>query len=111
MFGWLKKKAVQRSLFKIELATRTLVVISNGVYANIRVTGAPHPSDVSKIKKAQAALTKDIKFALAKGATFEEVRSRIEVAKSKEKEATQGAQIAIANVVGDIAATLPREDL
>ena len=111
MFGWLKKKAAQRSLLKIELATRALVVISNGAYANIRVTGAPHPSDVSEIKKAQGALTNDIKLALAKGATFEEVRSRIELAKSKEKGVTQGAEIAIANVVGDIAAILPREDL
>src|SRR5262245_61076795 len=111
MFGWLKKKATQRSLFKIELTTRTLVVISNGAYATIRVTGAPHPSDVSEIKKAQGALTNDIKLALAKGATFEEVRSRIELAKSKEKGVTQGAETAIANVVGDIAAILPRGDL
>lgn len=98
MFGWLKKKAAQQSLFNVEINTRTLIVVSNRADTAIRSTGAPSPGHTEKVVAAQKSLLVDINLALANGATLDEIGSRIEIAKSKET-VTAGADMAIAHVL------------
>jgi hypothetical protein len=98
MFGWLKKKAAQQSLFNVEINTRTLIVVSNRADAAITSTGAPDSWHIEKVASAQRSLLTDIQLSLANGASLEDVRKRIDLAKSKEP-VTRGAEIAIEHVL------------
>lgn len=98
MFGWLKKKAAQQSLFNVEINTRTPIAVSNRADAEIERTGATDRRGKEAVVAAQKSLLTDIHLALANGASLEEVRSRIESAKSKQS-VTRGAETAIAHVL------------
>lgn len=98
MFGWLKRKAAQQSLFNVEINTRTLIAVSNRADAFIEGAGTTSPAYIEKVKKAQRALLTDIQLALANGATIDEVQSRIEEAKRKEAP-TEGGEMAIEHVL------------
>ena len=98
MFGWLKKKAAQQSLFNVEINTRTLIVVSNRADATTEETGTPDPGRTEEVVAAQRGLLTDIQLALDNGASLEDVRSRIDSAKSKET-VTRGAEMAIAHVL------------
>lgn len=98
MFGWLKKKAAQQSLFNVEINTRTLIAVSNRADAAIEKTGAPEPGRAEDVVAAQRSLLTDIQLALDNGATLEDVQSRIDSAKSKET-VTRGAEMAITHVL------------
>lgn len=98
MFGWLKRKAAQQSLFNVEINTRTLIAVSNRVDAAIQRTGASNSADIQKVANAQNSLLTDIKLALDNGAGVEDVKARIDAAKFKET-LTKGAEMAIAHVL------------
>jgi hypothetical protein len=83
VFSWLKKKAAQQSLFNVEINTRTLILVSNRADASIEETGIPDPGHTKKVVAAQGGLLTDIQLALDNGASLEDVRSRIDSAKSK----------------------------
>lgn len=98
MFGWLKKKAAQQSLFNVEINTRTLIVVANRADAAIEATGAPDPGCTKEVVAAQRALLTDVRLALDNGANLEDVRSRVDSAKSKET-VSRGAEMAITHVL------------
>ena len=106
MFGWLKKKAAQQSLYNVEINTRTLIVVSNRADEAISKTGKPNPACTTEVAAAQKSLLTDIELALANSASFEDVQSRIEVAKSKEA-LTRGAEMAIEHVCNHVTITSP----
>jgi len=98
MFGWLKKKAAQQSLYNVEINTRTLIKVSNRADAAIEETGAPGPGHAEDVVAAQRSLLTDVQLALDNGASLEDVRSRIDSAKSKEA-VTRGAEIALSHIL------------
>jgi hypothetical protein len=102
MLNWLKKRAAKQSLFNVEINARTLIVVSNKAETSIAETGATTPKLIEKVVSAQKSLLGCIYLALANGASFEEVCTRIDVAKSKES-LSLGAKLAIENVVNTIA--------
>ncbi len=106
MFGWLKKKAAQQSLYNVEINTRTLIVVSNRADEAISKTGTPNPASTTAVVAAQNSLLTDIELALANGASFEDVQTRIGVAKSKEN-LTRGAEMAIEHVWNHITDNVP----
>lgn len=108
MFGWITKKAAQQSLFNVELNTRTLIAIANRAYPDHPDNSAEPVSDeiyragTEKVLKAQRNLLQDILLALDNGAPVDEVRARIEQAKTKEAIITLGAKMAVATVIDEV---------
>jgi hypothetical protein len=98
VFAWLKRKAAQASLFNVEINTRTLIAVSNRADASFEETGVPSARRTAEVVTAQRSLLTDIQLALSNGASLEDVRSRIDSAKSKEP-VTRGAEMAIAHVI------------
>lgn len=98
MFGWLKKKAAQQSLFNVEINTRTLIFIANEIDKVIMASGSTNESLRRKAVNAQRSLLTDINLALANDASIDDVLARVEVAKSKEKP-SEGAKLAVAHVL------------
>jgi hypothetical protein len=108
MFGWLKRKAAQQSLFNVELNTRTLILISNRAYPDrpSSTSDEEFRAATAKVIKAQGSLSQDILLALDNGASLDEVRARILTAKGKEAMITRGAERAIDIVIDEVAAAL-----
>lgn len=98
MFGWLKRKAAQQSLFNVEINTRTLIAVSNRADASIEETGLPSSRRTAEVVTAQRGLLTDVQLALSNGASMADVRARIDSAKLKET-VTRGAEMAIAHVM------------
>jgi hypothetical protein len=98
MFGWLKKKAAQQSLFNVRINSRTLILVADEADERIRVTRMADPVKTREVVHAQQALLRDAQLALQNGASMGEVSSQIEAAKGKHPP-SEGALMAIANVL------------
>jgi hypothetical protein len=106
MFAWLKKKAAQQSLFNVEINTRTLILVANKTYpdepASAPASEESYRAGTEKVN-AQRSLLHDILLALENGASTDEVRARIEAAKTEEATLTHGAEMAIDVVLIEVA--------
>jgi hypothetical protein len=108
MFGWLKKKAAQQSLFNIEINARRLILVEDKAYQADPDDKQAYHADTQKILKVEDDLYRDISLALDSGASLDEVCARIEIAKIKEAAASLQAKMAIDDFVKVLAAHIKK---
>jgi hypothetical protein len=108
MFGWLKKKAAQQSLFNIEINARRLILVANKAYQADPDDKQAFRADTEKMLKVEDDLYRDISLALDNGASLDEICVRIEIAKIKEATVSLQAKMAIDDFVKVLAAHIKK---